>query len=44
VEFAKAITIDDNLRPAFERAAGTIQSEYDYGRAMAAVRRSATPR
>ena len=42
VEFANAITIDDNLRPAFEKAADTIQGEYEYGRAMAAVRRRVT--
>jgi len=39
---ANAITIDDDLRPAFERAADTIQSEYDYGRAMGSVRRRVT--
>jgi hypothetical protein len=42
VEFANAIVVDDELRPAFEKAANTIQSEYDYGRAMSAVRRRAT--
>jgi hypothetical protein len=39
VDLAKAIPIDDDLRPAFERAADTIQGEYEYGRAMSAVRR-----
>jgi hypothetical protein len=38
-DLAKAIPIDDDLRPAFERAADTIQGEYEYGRAMSAVRR-----
>jgi beta-lactamase regulating signal transducer with metallopeptidase domain len=42
VEVANAITIDAELRPAFDRAADTIQGEYEYGRAMSAVRRRAT--
>ena len=42
VEVANAITIDDELRPVFEKAADTIQGEYEYGRAMSAVRRRAT--
>jgi len=33
---------DDDLRPAFDRAADTIQGEYEYGRAMSAVRRRVT--
>jgi len=31
VAIANAITIDDTLRPAFEKAADTIQGEYEYG-------------
>jgi len=42
VAFANAITIDDDLRPAFERVADTIQGEYEYGRAMSAIRRRVT--
>ena len=42
VEVANAITIDDELRPVFEKAADTIQGEYEYGRAMSAVRRRST--
>ena len=42
VAVANAITIDDDLRPTFERAADTIQGEYEYGRAMSAVRRRVT--
>jgi len=42
IEVANAIAIDDDLRPVFERAADTIQGEYEYGRAMSAVRRRVT--
>jgi beta-lactamase regulating signal transducer with metallopeptidase domain len=42
VELANVITIDETLRPSYERAAGTLESDSEYGRAMAAVRRSVT--
>jgi beta-lactamase regulating signal transducer with metallopeptidase domain len=42
VELANVIPIDENLRPSYERAAGTLESDSEYGRAMAAVRRSVT--
>jgi hypothetical protein len=40
VEVAGAVTIDDRLRPLFEDAANTLKSEYEYGRAMSAIRRT----
>jgi hypothetical protein len=39
IEVARAVAIDDQLRPLYEDAADTIGSEYEYGRAMAALRR-----
>ena len=38
VEVANATVIDDKLRPAFDRSAEGIKSEYEYGRAMNALR------
>jgi hypothetical protein len=43
-ELAKAYAIEGDLREEFLKTADTINSEYDYGRAMAAVRRTATRR
>jgi hypothetical protein len=42
IAVANTITIDDELRPPFEKAADTLQGEYEYGRAMSAVRRRVT--
>ena len=42
IAIANTITIDDDLRPSFEKAADTIQGEYEYGRAMSSVRRRVT--
>jgi beta-lactamase regulating signal transducer with metallopeptidase domain len=38
VEVANATVVDEKLRPAFDRSAEGIKSEYEYGRAMNALR------